>query len=55
VDWSGDFRVALGITAAICLLGAVAWVVGIGEIRQVDWARDRRSVRSAVLRADLAS
>jgi len=55
VDWSGDFRVALGITAAICLLGAVVWVVGIGEIRQVDWARDRRSVRSAVLRADLAS
>ncbi|HKD53363.1 MAG TPA: MFS transporter [Steroidobacteraceae bacterium] len=41
VEWSGDFRAALGITAAVCLVGAIAWVALIGEIRQVDWTRSR--------------
>jgi MFS transporter, ACS family, D-galactonate transporter len=37
VDWTGHFRVALGITAGVCLLGTTVWAVGIGEVRQVAW------------------
>jgi len=50
VDWSGDFQAALAITAALCVLGAVAWVWGIGEIRQVDWtsARTRSLLRPRI-------
>jgi MFS transporter, ACS family, D-galactonate transporter len=39
VEWSGDFHAALGITAAVCVLGAVVWIAGLGEIRPVDWSR----------------
>ena len=55
VDWSGNFQVALGITAAVCLLGTLVWVVGVGEIRQVEWTRNPAVARSPVLRADLVS
>jgi MFS family permease len=39
VDWTGHFRVAIGITAGVCLLGAMVWVFLMGELRQVDWTR----------------
>jgi MFS transporter, ACS family, D-galactonate transporter len=38
VDWSGHFRVAIGITAAVCLLGALVWLFLVGEFREVRWA-----------------
>jgi MFS family permease len=37
VDGTGHFQLAIAITAAICLLGAIVWVFCIGEVRQVDW------------------
>jgi len=47
VDWTGHFHVAIGITAGICLLGAMVWVFAIGEIRQVDWtATEAKSTRA---------
>jgi len=39
VDWTGHFHVAIGLTAAVCLVGAIVWVFLIGELRQVDWTR----------------
>jgi len=37
VDWTGHFQVAIGITAGICLAGAIAWVFLLGELREVNW------------------
>jgi MFS family permease len=37
VDWTGHFQIALGVTAAVCLLGAMVWVFAVGELRPVDW------------------
>jgi ACS family glucarate transporter-like MFS transporter len=37
VDWTGHFQIALGITAGVCLLGAMVWVFAVGELRPVDW------------------
>lgn len=37
VDRTGHFRVGLGITAGVCLLGAMVWVFGVGEVKQVHW------------------
>src|SRR5215813_1554090 len=37
VDWTGHFHVAIGITAGICLAGAMAWVFLLGELREVNW------------------
>ena len=37
VDWTGHFQLAIAITAAVCLLGAILWVFAIGDLRQVDW------------------
>jgi MFS transporter, ACS family, D-galactonate transporter len=39
VDRTGHFQVAIGITAGVCLLGAMVWVFGVGEVQQVDWTR----------------
>jgi len=38
VDWTGHFQVAIGITAAVCLLGAVVWLFLVGEFKEVSWA-----------------
>ncbi len=38
VDWTGHFHVAIGITAAVCVVGAVVWIFFLGELKQVDWA-----------------
>jgi MFS transporter, ACS family, D-galactonate transporter len=39
VDWTGHFQVAIGITAGVCLLGAMVWLVLVGEVREVAWGR----------------
>jgi MFS transporter, ACS family, D-galactonate transporter len=39
VDWTGHFQVAIGITAAVCLLGALVWLFLVGEFREVRWAQ----------------
>jgi MFS family permease len=38
VDWTGHFRLAVCITAGMCLLGAMSWVFLIGPFRPVNWA-----------------
>jgi MFS family permease len=38
VDWTGHFQVAIGITAAVCLLGALVWLFLVGEFKEVSWA-----------------
>jgi MFS transporter, ACS family, D-galactonate transporter len=37
VDWTGHFRVAIGITAGVCVVGVLVWVFLVGEVRQVAW------------------
>jgi ACS family glucarate transporter-like MFS transporter len=37
VDWTGHFRVAIVITAGVCVAGALVWVFLVGEVRQVTW------------------
>ena len=39
VDWTGHFQVAIGITAAICLVGAIVWLFLVGEFREVRWVQ----------------
>ena len=37
VDWTGHFRVALVITAGVCLLSGISWVFLVGRFEQVVW------------------
>jgi hypothetical protein len=30
--------VAIVITAGVCVIGALVWILFLGELRQVDWA-----------------
>jgi MFS family permease len=39
VDWTGHFQIAIEITAAVCLLGALVWLFLLGEFKEVAWAR----------------
>ena len=39
VDWTGHFQVAIGITAAVCLVGALVWLFLVGEFREVSWSQ----------------
>jgi len=39
VDWTGHFRVALVITAGVCLLSGISWVFLVGRLEQVAWAQ----------------
>ena len=39
VDWTGHFRVALVITAGVCLLSGISWVFLVGRLEQVVWTR----------------
>jgi ACS family D-galactonate transporter-like MFS transporter len=39
VDWTGHFQVAIEITAAVCLLGALVWLLLLGEFKEVAWAQ----------------
>ncbi|OOG37575.1 hypothetical protein B0E52_14915 [Rhodanobacter sp. C06] len=42
VDRTGNFLLAFLIAAAVCLLGAIAWIFGVGPVAQIDWARRHR-------------
>jgi MFS family permease len=37
VEWTGHFQLAIGITAGVCLLGALVWLFLVGELKQVTW------------------
>ena len=37
VDWTGNFVVALAITAVASLAGGFAWVFGVGPLEQIPW------------------
>jgi len=39
VDWTGHFQVAIGITAAVCLVGALVWLFLVGEFKEVRWSQ----------------
>ena len=39
VDWTGHFQLAIGITAAVCLIGALIWLFLVGEFREVKWSQ----------------
>ena len=39
VDWTGHFQLAIGITAGVCLLGALVWLFLLGEFKEVAWAQ----------------
>jgi ACS family D-galactonate transporter-like MFS transporter len=47
VDWTGHFQVAIGITAAVCLLGVLVWLFLLGELREVSWGQPTRPVEFA--------
>ena len=49
VDRTGNFALAFMIGAVICALGGIAWLFGVGQVTQIDWARRNRPV--AVSRA----
>jgi MFS family permease len=48
VDWTGHFQVAIGITAAVCLLGVLVWLFLLGEFREVRWAQHAGELVSPV-------
>jgi len=48
VDKTGNFLLALGITAAVSVLGGLAWVLLVGRLEQVNWGpRPQVSVQPA--------
>jgi len=53
VDWTGQFQVAIIITATVCLLGALVWVFLVGEVKEVDWRPSLRK-RMAIAAAGTA-
>src|SRR5215469_571576 len=48
VDWTGRFQVAIGITAAVCLVGALVWLFLVGEFREVRWSLHANRLRQSV-------
>ncbi|PYY17294.1 MAG: MFS transporter [Acidobacteria bacterium] len=40
VDWTGNFKAAFAITAAVSLAGALAWTFGVGRLEPIRWARE---------------
>ena len=47
VDWTGNFVLALAITAAVALAGGVAWVFGVGPLEQIPWELRDKDVIAA--------
>jgi MFS transporter, ACS family, D-galactonate transporter len=44
VNRTGNFQMALAITAAVSMAGAFAWISAIGRLEQVIWARVARDL-----------
>src|SRR5579859_703131 len=38
LDKTGHYYWAFGITAAVCWIGALSWIVVVGPVEEVDWA-----------------
>jgi len=49
---TGSFLAPFGITAALCIVGVVAWVFVVGRVEQVKWGAKRQGVMEAA-RADV--
>ncbi len=47
VNRTGNFQMALAITAAVSLAGGFAWVFAIGPLREVTWAGDHPTLPGA--------
>lgn len=47
VDWTGNFVLALVITAVVALAGGVAWVLGVGQLEQIPWELRGKAVIAA--------
>jgi hypothetical protein len=39
LDWTGSFAVTLAATAAVMLIGGLAWVLVVGPLEQVTFAK----------------
>jgi len=48
VDRTGNFMLAFMLAAAMCLLGGIAWIFGVGRVSPIDWARRNRSPASVM-------
>ena len=48
VNRTGNFQLALAITAAVALAGGFAWVFGVGPLTQATWSGDGRGLPAAV-------
>jgi len=46
VDWTGHFHVAIAVTASVSVLGAMVWLLFLGELKEVDWIGDRKRMMS---------
>jgi MFS transporter, ACS family, D-galactonate transporter len=44
VNRTGSFQIALGITAAVSVVGALAWVFVVGPLEQVRWTTGREGL-----------
>ncbi len=47
VDRTGTFRIALAISAGMCVLSAVMWTVLVGEFKTDDWGGSESTFRAA--------
>jgi cyanate permease len=44
VDWTGNFRAAIAVTALMSLLSAISYVFLVGTVKQVVWANQSATV-----------
>jgi MFS family permease len=42
LDKTGHYYWAFGITAAVCWIGALSWIIVVGPVEEVDWAKHAR-------------
>ena len=49
VDWTGNFRAAIAVTAGMSLLSAVSYVFLVGTVRQLVWANQSATVVASVV------
>jgi MFS transporter, ACS family, D-galactonate transporter len=52
VDWTAHFQVAIAVTAAVCVFGAMVWIFFLGELKPVDWGRSGEKKFAFVVEAE---
>ena len=52
VDWTGNFHVAITVTAAVCVFGAMVWVFFLGELKPVIWGHSDEKTYGYVVGAE---